>query len=223
MAKRSRKQKKRRIKAYVLRVIFVLGIITVAALLIFGAVKLIGTLTGDGRGTTDGNTVVVAKNGSIEGKITDTFDKDYYDADGLRTMIDSEISEYAGVAGNDKAVTLKKYDEKDGKVELVLDYATASDYRTFNGKQLYVGTVDELSNSGVDFNLALTAAGEDKNVLPAGEILTHGEYHAVVLEEKLNVKVPKKILYTSGNVTLIDGKIAQISGDDEALAYIIYK
>ena len=45
----------------------------------------------------------------------------------------------------------------------------------------------------------------------------------IVISEVVRVRSPKKIIYTSANVEVIDEKNARVSSDSTGLAYIVVK
>ncbi|MDD3413899.1 MAG: hypothetical protein PHY47_07840 [Lachnospiraceae bacterium] len=223
MAKRSRKQKKRRAKAIALRSVIALLLIIVIFFLLFGAVKLFNELGNNSNATTLDDTISITRKGAIVGTILESFDKEYYSELELKEMTEKEIAAYQQISGSSKSIDLKDFEVKDGKAELHLNYASDDDYRAFNGKELYVGTIQDLLENGINFNIELGAVEEDATDLTAGAALGLEGYHAIVLEENIDVKSPGKILYCSDNVSVLGKKEAKVNENNTELAYIIYK
>lgn len=163
------------------------------------------------------DTIVIGKKGTVEGVIVEEFDKDYYNQDELNQMITDEISAYNG---GGEAVTLEKFEmTEDNKVYVSINYQTPADYKEFNEKELFVGTVLDAYNAGYTF-VDMAAVGEGSG-LGAEEILENGSLKLVIFEEPVCVRVSGKIAYVSENVTNIDKKEAKAQG--EGLFYIIYE
>jgi hypothetical protein len=223
MAKRSRKQKKRRAKAIALRSVIVLLLIIMIFFLLFGAVKLFNIFGNDSETTTLKDTISITRKGAIVGTILESFDKEYYSEQELKEMAEEEIAAYQQISGSSKSINLKDFEVKNEKAKLHLYYATDADYRAFNGKELYVGTIKELLAKGINFNIELDAIEDGMDDLTAGAVLGLEGYQAIVLEENIGVKSPAKILYCSDNVSVLGKKEAKVKENNTELAYIIYK
>lgn len=170
-------------------------------------------------GSTDTNTVSVDKKGVVTGTIIEDFAESYYDADELKRMVDKEIEDYNAKNGAD-SVTVKTYEAGDGRVRLVMDYASYKDYAGLNEKEFFAGTVRQAYDAGYEFADVKSADGN--STLSKQEVLENGDYKLVILEEAQDVKVPGKILYMSDGVELKDNKTATVK-EEGGLAYILYQ
>lgn len=222
-SKKSRRRRKRRARAYAVRVVFMLAIVLVVLFGGLGIMKLVQRFQPGEAAAGGGDTIEVKKDGTILGYIEEDFSKDYYDTDGLKSMIESEIAEYAKIAGSQSCVELQDFAAEDGMVNVLIAYESAQDYRSYNNTTLYVGTVSELAGEGVAFDVPLLSADEEEGSLPAGDVSSVGENHAVVFDENVSVKVPGTILYHSGNVSLTGKRTAVADQDSTESAVIIYK
>ena len=68
-------------------------------------------LAGCGNSVPEGNAISVDKKGTITSTITESFDKDFYDADELKEEIDSELADYNKTFAKDH-ISLKKFEVK---------------------------------------------------------------------------------------------------------------
>lgn len=222
MSKKSKKQKKRRLKAYFLRILFVSAVLVAMLLIVFGISRIMegGSLVSAEEATED--TIYIKSKGSMTGAVVEAFDKDYYSEEELKKMIDDEVAAYKKVSGTEKGVTLSEFRIENKLAKVLLKYASDVDYRNFNGKELYAGTIAGMYDAGVTFDSEIKSV-QDGTLINKTELLALKKYHGVALEEPITVVVPGKIAYTSANVELINSKTAKISEDSTELAYIIYK
>ncbi len=222
MTRRSKKQKKRRAWAYILRVLCVLAILTLIALIVLGIVKVSKHFSNRGISITKDQCLEVSGKGNITETITSAFDSNTYSFDDLKAQAEKEIGDYNKIAGSDKAIKQKKLELKDNTVEMILTYASDGDFRSFNGKRIYVGTMKELRGSGIDFGVPMKRADGAHETINDEELQEGDKHHAIVLEGDLMLTVPKKILYTSDNVISVNDTTVEVNAGEE-LAYIIYK
>lgn len=222
-AKRSRKQRRRRVKAYAARTVFVLAIVSVVLLCAFAVTKLVNRFGESSKQADSGDIIEIKKNGTVLGIIEEDFSKDYYDAEGLEAMVGQEIAEYQGISGSDTSVVLKDFHVENGMARVSIAYHSAEDYRSFNNTMLYHGKVSELAGSGISFDRNFLNADNKESGSAAGMASAAADCHAVVLDEKVTVRVPGKILYYSDNVSLTGKKTAVVNGDSTESAVIIYK
>ena len=173
----------------------------------------------------DKTTVVVDKNGGVTEVLVDTLDQDYYEAGGIQELADQKATEYNSKAGKD-AVKVDSFKEEDKKIRLVMKYEAATDYKEFNGKEFFAGTISDAYDAGYTFTDMNGADGAEK--LSADQVLEMGESHIVIWEATVPVRIPAKALYASANVKMADKKeaepVAQEENGDsaEALFYVIY-
>ena len=202
MSSRRGKRKRRRIKAYLARFLFVLIILLMLGAAGIGIYKLTGYISLSAK-EVSATTLYVHKNGSVEETIVEDFDETAYSTEKLQKMIDDETSAY----GN--GVKAGKLKFANGKAILKMKYSSCSDCAKFNDETFYAGKIDTLTEEGVNFSTDALSAG--------------GRY-AVVLNTSVDVAVPSKILYASGNVTVDpeNEKKATVSADNGEMAYIVY-
>lgn len=172
-------------------------------------------------------TICIDEDGTVTHKIVEPFDKEYYDADALSSMIQEEIDEYNKEKGA-QAVTLvsteEVTDEESGerKAFVTMTYASAEDYQDFNGKLLFYGTVTEATEAGYDVNVSLKSAKDNTELIGKEEIEAMGNSHIVIYEENVQISLAKKILYTNPECEIINKYMA--TGNSTAVhTYIITK
>ena len=203
MPARRNRRKKRRIKAYLTRLIFCLLLVTLIGLIIFASVKTVNYIKARTDSSVDRTTVYVMKSGKIKETIVEDFDENTYSQSELQKMIDDEVAAYGD------GVRAGKLKIKEQKAVLAMAYDNANDYSSFNDETLYADTIDDLVTRGVKFD---------------ADALSAGGHNAVVLGISADVVVPAEIIYTSSNTVINSDnhKKATVSANDGELAYIIY-
>ena len=173
-------------------------------------------------GSVDTTTVSFDKNGKVTETIVEDFSQPYYDAEELKGDISGEISAYNTKAGDAEAITLGDVSLGDDKVIRVeMKFKTYADYKTFNEKELFWGTVADAYSAGYEFT-SMRDVLQEGVVLSAADVLEKGEMHMVILEEAQQVIVPGKICYISDGVSLIEEKRA-VNLNEGQNAFIIYE
>lgn len=170
----------------------------------------------------DTTTIIIDKKGMVVESIVEDFDKDYYHADDLESMITREIQEYNSTAGGEK-VKLDSFEQtEDGKqVKVEIQYGSADDYKQMNERELFCGTVSDAYNAGYEF-VSMTDQETGAAVSKEG-VLELGSKKIVISEEALDIRVSGKITHVSEGVTVKDNKTATLPDDGESLSYVIYE
>ena len=204
---RSRRKKKRkrrnRAKVYIARFIFGLCVLGILVFLFWGAYKVYAIITDGMSKNYEVTTVTVARNGSIKETIIEEFNPGFYDEASLKADVESKISASGG------KVEYEGLDFSNGVATLKLEYETDDDMAAFNDEIFYADTIDNLVSQGVSFDSAAIKTGGT---------------HAVIVSEPLDIRCPKKILYTGGAVTIDEDneKLAHCTTEDGSIAFVIY-
>jgi len=165
--------------------------------------------------------VSIDKNGKITSTIVETLDKDYYDADELKTMIDTQIKEYNTQAGEEK-ITLDSADMNPEKVVVKISYADDESYAAFNDMTFFTGSVEEAKAAGYEINSSdLKCVDEQAD----GEALIAEEgMQVLVLEEPVLIGTYGNIKAMSNEMTLVNKKEAVVAkAEDTQLHLILFK
>ena len=192
----------------------------------------------------DTNTLYVEGSGKIEEQTVETFDKDYYDEEELKTYIDGEVDSYHKDGGVG-SVKVKKYTLEDQTVKLLMEYDGAKSYASFNDTEFYTGTVLQAQADGYDFALDFYAPGKEdaksekvsdteeavgsvQEAVKTSDILAEEDNKVVILQQDTAVQVKGEILYVSEHVEVTGKNTANVYGEgtdsaDAKPAYIIYK
>ena len=166
------------------------------------------------------DTISVDKKGRITYTVVEEFEKDYYDAEELKEVIDEDIAAYNINFAQDH-LTLKKFEVKDGIAVLQTCFDEARYYADYSGMTLFAGTVAEALEEG--YNLLGECMGTDGGLTDLGSIEEVEKMNVLVLEEAVKVEVPGSIVCASraGNVQINGKKEATVLQAEKA--FIIYK
>ena len=189
-------------------------------LVLMAAVMLAGCAGGN-EVAEQGDSIQIAKDGSITGILTDVLDQSYYDSDELKTMIETEIAE-ANITLGIQAVTLEDYEcDSAGNVKVKVKYADSNAYTAFNGGTFYCGdAVTARDTYGLKGNFLDVKDGK----VTTDDAVVSEDTKVVVLSENINVSVPGKIVAITDNVEITGKKSASVGlKSEEDLAYIVYK
>ena len=67
------------------------------------------------------------------------------------SLAQERVAEYCADNG-EGSVVLGEVDEQDGKVMIHFDYASGADYSAFNGRELFLGTLEEAQGQGYNLD-----------------------------------------------------------------------
>lgn len=170
----------------------------------------------------DRNTVSIQKDGTIRQIIVDQFEPEYYDIEELRAMAQEKIAQ---LGGTDTAIVCGTMEAEDGRVVVEMTYQTDADYRNFNNRELFSGTVSEAVAQGYTFK---NLVGADGTAVGEEAVVSAGEDRVVIIQTKageaLDVSVYGKIVYTSENISLSGQKNAAIAaGEEDVISCVIFQ
>ena len=188
-------------------------------------------LTGCGSGK-DESTISIDSKGRVTAMTVESFDKSYYDFEEMQTTVDQAVADYNSQHKKEPIrVKTCKQDEKTKEVTVTLGYASCEDYRAFNQRELYRGTVKEVQE---EYGLPEVFLDRKEKAVKAKTVLADcPQAQVILLQEPVSVKTPETILYVSDNVTITGENTARVEDDglqdnenaDTSIyeyAYIIY-
>lgn len=180
-----------------------------------------GSGTEEAADGTHTSSVSIKKDGSISSSIIEDFEQSYYDADSLKAMIETSITEYKARDGQAQVV-LKKCEQKESVIEVLMEYGSDRDYAGFNGEDFFAGTIQAANQAGYDLNLTLQAVSDkaEKNSVSKTDLLGMGDSHIVIFEapkteddeeiETIRINCYDEILYVGEGVTAVGKKSADV-------------
>ncbi len=170
--RKSKKQKLRRIQAYIARTVFVLVIVAFVSLLFFGGRSLIRKVYSAFSGPViSGNSIKISKSGSIRETVNEDFDTENYSESGLRELIDESISDYNSKHSEENAVKLSKLTIKNDKAILVMEYKDAEVYSDFNNVPISLSESDDGTRLSLNMDITVIAPSKIKDSSAGVELL----------------------------------------------------
>lgn len=182
-------------------------------------IMCVGMLTGCGSYKADENTVFVLKHGKIVTTDVEEFDEDTYAKSDLEDYVNETIDNYTAENGKN-TVKLKDLTVKDGKATLTLEYKTVDDFSSFNGIELFSGSMAEALVAGYKFDAQFVSVkkGSVENKIDASEFMDDDKLKVAIVKENTCVNVPGTILYVSTeNVVLKDKNTVSIQNGQNLL------
>ncbi len=159
----------------------------------------------------------IEKNGGITSTIVESFGESYYDEDGLKSMIESDISQYTS-AHETAQIKLKNIKVKDSMVNVLIEYGGYQDYAGFNKENFFAGTIRDANTAGFDLNVTLKSVS-DSTEISKSKLLEMGDNHIVIanvegtdqtVSDQIRVNCFDEILYISDGVTTTGKKSAYV-------------
>ncbi|MBR1523758.1 MAG: hypothetical protein IJ641_04810 [Lachnospiraceae bacterium] len=201
--RRRKKRRKKKSRVILARLVFALAVLLIITLILVGGYKLYGFVSDKISSDVKVTTVTVGRSDTIKETIIEEFNPGFYDEESLENDVDSKIKASGGKVRSE-GLTFSN-----GTVALKLEYDSDDDMAEFNDVIFYSDTIDNLVSQGVSFD---------------SEAIKSGGTHAVIVSESMDIKVPKKILYTGGAVVIDDEdqKLAHCTTDEGEIAFIIY-
>ncbi len=163
----------------------------------------------------------VEKNGTVISTIVEDFGKEYYSAEGLETMISEEINAFNG--DNPEAVSLKEVmipQDSEGLIMVTMQFASAENYADFNDTELFYGTLIQAKEAGYTLPQKLLSASDLSKTIGQEEITAAEKKYVLIFAENTMVQLPKKAVYISEGINVIDQKTIDVE-QAEGLHYVI--
>ena len=164
-------------------------------------------------------TITVEKKGRVRESIVDTFDKDYYNIEELKTEFTDSVAKYNETIGGDE-IRLRKIELKDSKVYVDIEFTGPSDYENFVGEKLFVGTIGDAYDNGYTMDVVLKGV-EKGDKIDKIKIMGMSDRNIIIMSEHARIRTFKDIAYVSANVDVIDGNEARVLNESDGLAYLI--
>lgn len=174
----------------------------------------------------------IDESGVVVHTMIEDFNTSVYDLAGLETMISEEITafenETGAEAGSITLVSSVMSETEANKLTVTMQFADAEAYAVFNGVETFYGTLSEAKAAGYDLDvLTFTDTSDEAKNVTLSEI--EETAHIFISNETIPARLSAKILYTSGNVELLDKYTVSVpltedtSGQTNGFYYVITK
>lgn len=176
------------------------------------------------------NTLEVTEDGRLIAYIVENFDKDYYDINELKQMVDSEIAEYnkekaalVTEAGRAPVIVDKVMMAEDGsqKAVVALNFQSGAVYEDYMGEEVFFGTVTEAIAAGYELEGVLKKV-KNGEALIGDKLRKNGEKMILIVGDDVVVRTYNDVQYLSNNATLTTNGYVNATLEDE-LKYMIIK
>lgn len=165
------------------------------------------------------STIFVTSKGTVKSAIMESFEKEYYNFEELKSDVDKMVQDYCGET-SENAVVVEGFTQEADTVTLMMQYETVQDYNDFNDMILFSGTLLEAEKAGYipgelydTEGQTVTLSEEEQNSLKV-----------IVTEESICIQTSGKIKCVSDNVTIVDKKLARaLEAGVEHPAFVVYK
>lgn len=161
--------------------------------------------------------VSIDKEGKITEYLSEKLDQPYYDFDELRSMLDSEISEYNAGHGEGK-VTAVQAEQEGGQVKLVITYASGEDYAAFNHVEFFYGSMISAQLAGYLFDVSYKEVSDGivhDGEVDGSKVLSNMADMVAVVEAPLEVNVPGKVVFTSTGGEVLGKDVVFARGEED--------
>ncbi len=176
------------------------------------------------------NAVEVTEEGRLVAYIVEDFDKDYYDINELKSMVDEEIAAYNTAKasmvtqeGSIPVIVEKVAMAEDGskKAVVALSFQNASLYADYMGKEAFLGTVSEAMAKGYVLDGMLNSVKNGDSLV--GEQLKKSQDKTIlIIKDSVMVRTYNDVQYLSKNASLTEEGFVNAQTQGE-LKYIIIK
>ncbi|MEE1009805.1 MAG: hypothetical protein UH963_11765 [Agathobacter sp.] len=164
------------------------------------------------------NTVFILDDGKIVSTSVEKFDKDTYSEDEFKDYVKDQIEDYTDKNGKN-SVKMKSLKVEDGNATLTLEYDNALDYSSFDGEELFAGTMAEALANKYDFAEKFAKIdGDNVSECSKDDFINEDGLKVVVIKGNVNVKVDGTIVYASAvNTKLVDENTIAICDGENLL------
>ena len=173
--------------------------------------------------------VVIDEQNHVTVTYSEAFDKEYYNAQELESMVDAELLEFSNLMGNSQAATKTAFEVKDSKAVLKVTFCDYKAYASYYQLDVdpketaplkfYVVSCNEAKSiKELKLNDEYTRVEDSKKMKIDSEELS--QLSVVFINQGTEVSVPGDIAYVSGDVKVEDGIAKTADGKKN---YIFYK
>ncbi len=171
----------------------------------------------------DRTQISVEKDGVINVKIVENFDRSYYDIGELQQQILTEAASYNRKMRNDN-ITVEKIEAKDAVATVIMDYVTAEDYAAFNHCVFFVGSAKEAQDAGYNLDVVLSGTNDRQETVGMSDILALEDCKVLITDCTEPVALHGKAVYISDHVTASKNrKTVTLAENSQELAYVIFR
>lgn len=178
------------------------------------------------------SSLYITSEGTITSATVETYDKDYYTADELKSFANEILAEFNSQSGTESAASVKECAMADGTAKLLIDFKTPDLYMDFmeqypdEESEIQVKTIDITTVSdgiakgylvGDDFY----QINKDNKEVSADEVMKQSKLYVAAVEGPALIQADGTIVYISADVVVTAPN--QVQTPDEGMSYIVFK
>lgn len=177
--------------------------------------------------TIEKTTLSVDEEGIVTAYLVESFDKEYYDVEELKTMAVEEAAAYntGADAGTVVPISVEGVEllESGSEVKVTYRYNNADTYELHTEGVLFYGTVTEALKAGYDMkNVTMRSVKDGEPVAPAWIAVEAADKHILITNQKVEIYSPYKVTHISeGAVCNENGSVDATQAEGEV--YILMK
>ena len=171
--------------------------------------------------------LVVEKDGKVTSYLVNTFDKDFYNLDGLTQMVEEEAEEFnaAHTEATENPLTVKTVQALEGgaMVQVVQEFADTDSYAEYNEQELFYGTRVEALAEGISVDLGLVSAADGTPAEEQKLDKALEKNHLIITNASAYIYCPYPVLYLSEGVVMGEDGYVDASQSDGVVTILMKK
>ena len=167
------------------------------------------------------NSIVISTDHKVDTYISEDFDTSVYSDIELMDFVGKEIDSYNAV--HPGAVTLNDAKLEEGKVKLSISYSSLQACNDNMNGILFVGTVGDAIDLGIDMNVSLYKVGAGIRTVGKNDFPNMRDEKLIIVNGKYTLRVPGKVKYYSQWMDLLDDNTVQPLQDKGDRYFVIYE
>ena len=176
--------------------------------------------TDDYRADVSCNCVELQEDGTVNAVIVEPFQEEYYSEQELVSMVEDEINKFNSSSMSGK-MSVKDHAVNNGVVSLALNFTNTDAYNEYMPDRVFIGTLKEAYDDGIDFNRSLWVVGKGEATIGKNDLLKMEDSKLVIVDGPYMVRCPSKVKYYSQGMYIIDENT--VISDSEGQFFVIYK
>ena len=171
--------------------------------------------------------LVVEKDGKVTSYLVNTFDKDFYNLDGLTQMVEEEAEEFNAThaEATENPLTVKTVQALEGgsMVQVVQEFADTDSYAEYNEQELFYGTRVEALAEGISVDLGLVSAADGTPAEEQKLDKALEKNHLIITNASAYIYCPYPVLYLSEGVVMGEDGYVDASQSDGVVTILMKK
>ena len=169
----------------------------------------------------------ISKDGKVQYGVAESFDKDYYDKNELKSTVENEVDEFnsdSDASGKD-ALSLKSMDVKKDVATMIMEFASTTDFGTYILKYnnpdkgtFYIGDISDNEDCEIKGKFY---APDNKKKSVSEDKISDLDDNILIVNEQMKVQIEGTVKYVSENCKISDG-VVETAKTDDGISYIVY-